>query len=61
MLTPKTQYRLANAKEYFEEHLCVGDYYSEGQSIAGQWFEHRSQMSILTTRHPLCERHRRVL
>ena len=38
MLSPKTQYRLANAKEYFEEHLCAGDYYSEGQSIAGQWF-----------------------
>jgi conjugative relaxase-like TrwC/TraI family protein len=38
MLSPQTQYRLANAKEYFEEHLCAGDYYSEGQSIAGQWF-----------------------
>ncbi len=38
MLSPKTQYRLANAKEYFEEHLCAGDYYNEGQSIAGQWF-----------------------
>jgi conjugative relaxase-like TrwC/TraI family protein len=38
MLSPKTQYRLANAKEYFEEHLCAGDSYSEGQSIAGQWF-----------------------
>ncbi len=38
MLSPKTQYRLANAKEYFEEHLGAGDYYSEGQSIAGQWF-----------------------
>jgi conjugative relaxase-like TrwC/TraI family protein len=37
MLSPQTQYRLANAKEYFEEHLCAGDYYSEGQSIAGQW------------------------
>jgi conjugative relaxase-like TrwC/TraI family protein len=38
MLSPKTQYRLANPKEYFEDHLCAGDYYSEGQSIAGQWF-----------------------
>jgi hypothetical protein len=26
MLSPKTQYNLKNAKEYFEEHLCVGDY-----------------------------------
>lgn len=38
MLSPKTQYNLKNAKEYFEEHLCVGDYYDEGQRITGQWF-----------------------
>src|ERR1017187_4697288 len=31
MLTAKTQYNLTNAREYFEEHLCVGDYYDEGQ------------------------------
>ena len=37
MLSPKTQYNLKNAKEYFEEHLCAGDYYSEGERIAGQW------------------------
>ena len=29
---------LANAREYFEEHLCVGDYYDEGQRVAGEWF-----------------------
>lgn len=38
MVTAKTQYNLKNAKEYFEEHLCVGDYYNEGQRVAGQWF-----------------------
>jgi len=38
MLSPKTQCRLANAKEYFDEHLCAGDYYSEGEKISGQWF-----------------------
>ncbi len=38
MLSPKTQYNLKNAQEYFEEHLCAGDYYSEGQRIRGQWF-----------------------
>lgn len=38
MLSPKTQYNLRNAKEYFEEHLSIGDYYAEGQSIGGQWF-----------------------
>ncbi len=37
MLTAKTQYNLKNAREYFEEHLCVGDYYDEGQRVSGQW------------------------
>ncbi len=43
MLSLKTQYRLANAKEYFEEHLCAGDYYDEGEKIAGQWFGEAAQ------------------
>ncbi|HZP59611.1 MAG TPA: MobF family relaxase [Opitutaceae bacterium] len=38
MLSPKPQLSLRNAKEYFREHLCVGDYYAEGQKIAGEWF-----------------------
>jgi conjugative relaxase-like TrwC/TraI family protein len=37
MLSRKVQCNLANAKEYFEEHLCAGDYYSEGEQITGQW------------------------
>ena len=37
MVTAKTQYSLKHAQEYFEEHLCVGDYYDEGQRVAGQW------------------------
>ena len=37
MLTAKTQYSLTNAKGYFEEHLCVGDYYDEGQRVSGEW------------------------
>jgi conjugative relaxase-like TrwC/TraI family protein len=37
MVTAKTQYNLKNAKEYFEEHLSVGDYYAEGQRVTGQW------------------------
>ena len=37
MLSAKAQYSLRNAKEYFEEHLRVGDYYSEGQAVLGQW------------------------
>ncbi len=38
MLAPKAQYNLADAKKYFKEHLAVGDYYAEGQSIPGHWF-----------------------
>jgi conjugative relaxase-like TrwC/TraI family protein len=37
MVTAKTQYNLKNAREYFEEHLCVGDYYDEGQRVSGEW------------------------
>ena len=37
MVTAKTQYNLKNAREYFEEHLCVGDYYNEGERVAGEW------------------------
>ncbi|MGA2870898.1 MAG: relaxase domain-containing protein, partial [Verrucomicrobiota bacterium] len=38
MLTMKAQYSLTNAENYFREHLRVGDYYMEGQSVSGQWF-----------------------
>src|SRR3989449_1386292 len=37
MVTAKTQYNLKNAQDYFEEHLCVGDYYKEGQRVSGEW------------------------
>jgi conjugative relaxase-like TrwC/TraI family protein len=37
-MTAKAQFNLHNAKEYFEEHLCVGDYYQEGERVAGEWF-----------------------
>src|ERR1035438_2352146 len=37
MVTAKTQHNLKNAQEYFEEHLCVGDYYDQGQRVAGEW------------------------
>ena len=37
MVTAKTQYNLKNAREYFEEHRRVGDYYDEGQRVAGEW------------------------
>jgi len=37
MLSPKTQTNLGNAKTYFEEHLAVGDYYTEANRVSGQW------------------------
>ena len=37
MLSPKTQTNLANARSYFDEHLCVGDYYSENERVRGEW------------------------
>ena len=37
MLSPKTQTNLANAQSYFDEHLCVGDYYSESERVRGEW------------------------
>ena len=37
MLSPKTQTNLANAKGYFEEHLCAGDYYAESGRVEGIW------------------------
>lgn len=38
MLTAKPQLNLRSAREYFREHLRVGDYYAAGQTVAGEWF-----------------------
>jgi uncharacterized protein YifE (UPF0438 family) len=37
MLAHQTQKNLFNAQDYFREHLQVGDYYSDGQHICGEW------------------------
>ena len=37
MLATKAQFSLSNAKEYFKEHLQIGDYYMEGRHVMGQW------------------------
>lgn len=37
MLRPRPQLSLRNAREYFREHLCIGEYYAEGQKIVGEW------------------------
>jgi conjugative relaxase-like TrwC/TraI family protein len=38
MLTAKPQLNLRNARDYFREHLSVGDYYSANQQRPGEWF-----------------------
>ncbi len=48
MLRPKPQLNLQNAREYFREHLCVGDYYSEGQQVAGEWIGEAAKKLGLT-------------
>jgi len=37
VVTAKTQYNLKNAREYFEEHLCVGNYCDGDQRVSGEW------------------------
>jgi conjugative relaxase-like TrwC/TraI family protein len=37
MIQPRIQFNLANAREYFREHLSVGDYYAQGMKVAGDW------------------------
>lgn len=37
MISPKAQLSLQNAREYFRQHLAVNDYYSEKNSVAGEW------------------------
>src|SRR5438309_10037469 len=38
MLAAQAQYSLGNARKYFEEHLRVGDDYTDGQQVLGQWY-----------------------
>jgi TrwC relaxase len=35
--TPRPQLNLHNAREYFREHLWVGDDYFQGQVMSGEW------------------------
>jgi hypothetical protein len=37
VLTIKTQCNLRNAEKYFEEHLQLGDYYSQENQVFGEW------------------------
>jgi conjugative relaxase-like TrwC/TraI family protein len=44
MIRPKVQLNLKNARDYFREHLCVGDYYADGQTISGEWIGRGAEM-----------------
>lgn len=37
MISPKAQLNLKNAREYFRHHLAANDYYSQKNSVAGEW------------------------
>lgn len=37
MLAPQHHTNVRKAAEYFDEHLAVGDYYSENQAVRGEW------------------------
>ena len=37
MIQPHIQFSLANAQEYFREHLSAGDYYSQGIKVTWEW------------------------
>jgi conjugative relaxase-like TrwC/TraI family protein len=50
VLSPKTKYSLINAKQYFEEHLCAGDYYSESDRVLGQWLGKGAELLNLSGR-----------
>ncbi|HAV13664.1 MAG TPA: conjugal transfer protein [Opitutae bacterium] len=43
MISPKAQYNLKNAKDYFREHLQVGDYYAQENAVQGEWFGHGAE------------------
>ena len=38
MISPFTQTDVAGVRQYFKEHLAVGDYYSQKNTATGQWF-----------------------
>ena len=50
MLSAKMKYSLINAKQYFEEHLCLGDYYGESDGVLGQWFGKGAELLGLSGR-----------
>ncbi|OAM91188.1 conjugal transfer protein [Termitidicoccus mucosus] len=37
MIQTKIQYNLKTARQYFREHLGLGDYYSEDKKVLGEW------------------------
>jgi conjugative relaxase-like TrwC/TraI family protein len=37
MIQARIQFNLTTARQYFREHLSAGDYYSQGEKVAGEW------------------------
>lgn len=62
MLSRKVQCNLTNAKEYFEEHLCAGDYYSQGEQVTGNvvcaMFRHDTSRDLRRSGYELINRPR---
>ncbi len=48
MLAIKPQFSLKDARQYFKEHLSVGDYYTEGRHVPGHWFGQGAETLGLT-------------
>ncbi len=48
MLAIKPQFSLKDARQYFKEHLSVGDYYTEGQHVPGHWLGQGAETLGLT-------------
>ncbi|MBL9171413.1 MAG: relaxase domain-containing protein [Verrucomicrobiales bacterium] len=55
MLTVRPQKSLRHAKDYFREHLLQGDYHSEKQSVAGEWFGKGAERLGLSRSDPVSE------
>src|ERR1035437_9148082 len=48
MIQSRIQFNLSNARQYFREHLSAGDYYSQGEKVAGEWFGQGAEKLGLT-------------
>ncbi len=57
MITARPQKKLEHARQYFREHLTQGDYHSESQTVAGEWFGRGVQRLGLDSTGPVTQAH----